>query len=56
MPLKKSANKSKKAINSAIAANIKELYYNGSKKRPMNQIVAIAESSARGRKSKKKKK
>lgn len=56
MPLKKAANKSKKAVNAAIATNIKELYYNGTKKRPMKQIVAIAESAARNRKGKKKKK
>jgi len=56
MPLPKAKGKSKKAINKQIAANIRELYAHGSKPRSQAQIVAIAESTARGRKSKKKKK
>ncbi len=54
MPLKKAANKSKKAINAAVSSNIDELYHNGKKKRPLRQIIAISESAARDRKSKKK--
>jgi hypothetical protein len=38
-----------------IAANIRELYAHGTKPRSKAQIVAIAERTARGRKSKKKK-
>ncbi len=48
MPLKKAKGKSKKAINKAVASNIDELYHHGSMQRPMKQIIAIAESAARG--------
>lgn len=57
MPLPKAKGKSKKVINKQVAANIRELINHGTKQRPMNQIIAIAESTARGRnKSKKRKK
>lgn len=55
MPLKKAASKSKKAINKAVAQNIHELSHYGKKKRSHEQIIAIAESAARGRSGKKKK-
>lgn len=49
MPLKKGGGKA------AVSQNIKELYNNGTKKRSRKQIVAIAESAARGGKKRKKK-
>jgi hypothetical protein len=55
MPLPASKSKSKKAINHQVSRNIDELYHHGTKKRSMKQIVAIAESTARGRNKKKKK-
>ena len=55
MPLPKAKGKSKAAINKQVSANISELVHHGTKKRPMNQIIAIAERTARGQKSKKKK-
>jgi hypothetical protein len=54
MPLKKASSSSKKAINKAVSANIRELYHNGKKARSMKQIIAISETAARGRRSKKK--
>jgi hypothetical protein len=56
MPLKKASGKSKKAVNAAVSKNIHELVHYGTKKRPMNQIIAIAESAARRGGKKKKKK
>lgn len=51
MPLKKAESKGKLAKQEAISANIREL--KASKhKRPMKQIVAIALSSALGKKKK----
>lgn len=47
MALKIAKNKSKKAINAAVAANIHELVHKGKMPRPMAQIIAIAESAAR---------
>lgn len=55
MPLPKAPNKSKKAINKQVAENIHELVHHGTKQRSHAQIVAIAEATARGRSSKKKK-
>lgn len=55
MPLPKAKNNSKKAINKQVSANIHELVHHGTKQRSHKQIVAIAEATARGRKSKKKK-
>jgi hypothetical protein len=49
MPLKKPANRSKKAIQSAVSANIRELKKSKTQ-RPMKQIVAIALSSAKVKK------
>lgn len=54
MPLPKSKSKSKKAINRQVSANIHELVHHGTKKRSHAQIVATAESTARGRSKKKK--
>lgn len=54
MPLPKAKGHSKKAINKQVSKNIDELYHHGTKKRPMKQIIAIAERTARGTKSKKK--
>lgn len=45
MPLKKPAGKSKKAVQSAVSANIRELKQSKTK-RPMRQVVAIALQSA----------
>lgn len=56
MPLPKAKGHSKKAINRQVAKNIHELVHHGTKKRSHEQIVAIAERTARGQKSKKKKK
>lgn len=56
MPLPKAKGRSKKAINNQVSKNIHELVYHGTKKRSHSQIVAIAEKTARGQKSKKKKK
>jgi hypothetical protein len=56
MPLPKAKGKSKKAINKQVAANIHELVHHGTRKRSHAQIVAIAERTARGQKSKRKKK
>jgi hypothetical protein len=53
MPLPKAKGTSKKAINKQVSKNIKELVHKGTKKRSMSQIVAIAERTARGKKSKK---
>lgn len=53
MPLKKATSKSKKAINKAVSYNIDELFHHGKKQRSHQQIVAIAESAARGKKKKK---
>lgn len=55
MPLPKAKGKSKKAINKQVSANIHELVHHGTKKHSMNQIIAIAESTARGRNKKKNK-
>lgn len=55
MPLPKAKGKSKKSINTQIGKNIQELYHNGTKKRPLKQIIAIAEKTARGQNKKKKK-
>jgi len=56
MPLPKAKGRSKKAINKQVAKNIHELVHHGTKKRSHKQIVAIAEKTARGEKSKRKKK
>jgi hypothetical protein len=56
MPLPAAKSKSKKAINKQVAANFRELFYHGTKKRSRNQMIAIAETTARGRNGKKKKK
>lgn len=56
MPLPKAKNLSKAGINKQVSANIDELVHKGKKKRPMKQIIAIAERTARGNKSKTKKK
>lgn len=53
MPLPHAKNHSKKAINKQVSKNIDELYHHGTKKRPMKQIIAIAESTARKFKKKK---
>lgn len=53
MPLPKAKGKGKKAINKQVSKNISELVHNGTKKRPMRQIIAIAEQTARGRKRRK---
>lgn len=45
MPLKKPTSRSKKAVQSAVSANIRELKQSKTK-RPMKQIVAIALQSA----------
>ena len=55
MPLPKAKGKSKKAINRQVSKNIDELVHNGTRKRSMRQIIAIAEATARGRKGSKKK-
>ncbi len=59
MPLKKAKGTSKKAVQSAVSSNIRELMKDnkksgkargaGGKVRPMNQILAIALSKARGK-------
>lgn len=55
MPLPKAKGRSKKAVNKQVSKNIDELVHHGTKKRPMKQIIAIAENTARGRNKKKKK-
>jgi hypothetical protein len=55
MPLPASKSKSKKAINKQVSKNIHELVHHGTKKRPMKQIIAISERTARGQNKKKKK-
>lgn len=45
MPLKKPEGKSKKAVQAAVSANIKELK-KSKHQRPMKQIIAIALQSA----------
>jgi len=50
MPLKSAKGKSKKAIQSAISANIHELAHKGTKPRTQKQIVAIAISAAKKKK------
>jgi uncharacterized membrane protein YkoI len=59
MPLRKAKGTSKKAVQSAVSSNIRELMKDnkksgkargaGGKVRPMNQILAIALSKARGK-------
>lgn len=59
MPLRKAKGTSKKAVQSAVSSNIRELMKDnkksgkargaGGKTRPMNQILAIALSKARGK-------
>lgn len=59
MPLRKAKGTSKKAVQSAVSSNIRELMKDnkksgkargaGGKVRPMNQILAIAISKARGK-------
>jgi hypothetical protein len=56
MPLQKAHGRSKKAVNKTVSANIHELAHHGTKKRSHRQIIAIAESAARGRSGKNKKK
>lgn len=56
MPLPKAKGSSKKAINKQVGKNISELVHHGTKQRPMKQIIAIAEKTARGKKTKKKNK
>ena len=46
MPLQKAKNKSKKSVQKAISANLRELK-SSKTKRPMNQMLAIAISSAK---------
>lgn len=55
MPLPKAKGHSKKSINAQVSKNIDELVHHGTKKRPMKQIEAIAERTARGQNKKKKK-
>lgn len=52
----KAKGKGKKAINKQVSKNVQELYNKGTQKRSRAQIIAIAEATARGRKSKKTKK
>lgn len=54
MPLPQAPNNSKAAINKQVSANIHELVHHGTKQRSHEQIVAIAEATARGRNNKKK--
>ena len=59
MPLRKAKGTSKKAVQSSVSSNIRELMKDnkksgkargaGGKVRPMNQILAIALSKARGK-------
>jgi hypothetical protein len=56
MPLPKAKGRSKKAINKQVSKNIHELVHHGTKQRSRAQIIAIAERTARGQKSKRKKK
>jgi hypothetical protein len=59
MPLRKAKGTSKKAVQSAVSSNIRELMKDnkksgkargaGGKVRPMNQILAIALSKAKGK-------
>ncbi len=59
MPLRKAKGTSKKAVQSAVSSNIRELMKDnkksgkargaGGKVRPMNQILAIAISKAKGK-------
>lgn len=51
MPLPKAKGKSKKAINKQVSKNISELVHHGTKSRSRAQIIAIAERTARGKKS-----
>lgn len=58
MPAYKAKNGSKKAVNTAVSKNIKELYKanemkSPGKKRSREQIIAIAFSESRGKKKKK---
>ena len=50
MPLKAPKSRSKKDVQSAVSANIRELKKSGHKERPMKQIIAIALSSAKVKK------
>lgn len=52
MPLPEAPNKSEAAINKQVSANIHELVHHGSRPRSHEQIVAIAEATARGRNKK----
>jgi hypothetical protein len=45
MPLKKPTSRSKKAVQGAVSANIRELKQSKTK-RPMKQVIAIALQSA----------
>lgn len=47
MPLRKAACSSKKCLNKAVSANIRELSHNGTRPRSQAQIVAIAFAGAR---------
>ena len=49
MPLKTSKSKNEKDINKVVSKNIDELEHHGKKQRSQKQIIAIAESAARGR-------
>lgn len=49
MPLPKAKGKSKKAINKQVSKNIHELVHHGKKHRSHQQIIAIAEKTARGK-------
>ena len=49
MPLQKAKGQSKKAVQQAISANVRELKKEGHKKRPLKQILAIAISAAKRR-------
>lgn len=52
MPAHKAKGTSKKAMQKAVAANMRELSKAGAKSRPMKQKIAIAYSEARGGKKK----
>lgn len=52
MPLPQAPNNSKAAINKQVSENIEELEHHGSKPRSHEQIIAIAEATARGRNKK----
>lgn len=47
MPLRKAACSSKKCLQKAVSANIRELTHNGTRPRSQAQKVAIAFSAAR---------